>query len=119
MLLLVALLSATGTQWLVLQSIAWSAMLLDYSRHAPLAEAVQQTFDGEHPCTLCKNIERGKKSEKKNAATVVANRLEFFLSSNSVLMFRGHSAWKQNPRDFLSDARFEQPPVPPPREALI
>ena len=41
-------------------------MLVANARHAPLSEAVAETFDGAHPCGLCHVVAAGKKSEKKS-----------------------------------------------------
>src|SRR5438132_12347421 len=63
---IVALCCAIGLQWLALQSIAWTAMIVDYSKHAPLCQAITETFDGAHPCSLCHAVNAGKNSEKKS-----------------------------------------------------
>jgi len=52
--------------WIVLQSLAWTTMLIDYSKRAPLCRAIAQTFDGAHPCSLCHVVNKGKSSEKKS-----------------------------------------------------
>ncbi|MCC6234859.1 MAG: hypothetical protein IT580_19610, partial [Verrucomicrobiales bacterium] len=52
--LALALVLATGLHWAVLQGVAWTGMLVTYSRDASLAEAVSRTLDGEHPCALCR-----------------------------------------------------------------
>jgi hypothetical protein len=49
----------------LLQTLAWGNMLVSYSQQASLAEAAQKTFDGEHPCSLCKVVSESKKQEKK------------------------------------------------------
>src|SRR6516164_9842918 len=54
-----------GLHWIALQSVAWTTMVIDYSRHAPLCQAIAQTFDGAHPCALCNAVSKGKNSEKK------------------------------------------------------
>lgn len=64
-LCLLALLMTLGTHWYVLQSIAWARMLATYSRSAPLREAVTQTFDGQHPCSLCLTIQAGRDREER------------------------------------------------------
>jgi hypothetical protein len=48
-----------GGHWGVLQVVAWSGMLIQYSRDASFSEAWEKTFDGEHPCALCKAVDRG------------------------------------------------------------
>jgi hypothetical protein len=40
-------------------------MLVSYSQQATLAEAAKKTFDGEHPCSLCKVVDESKKQEQK------------------------------------------------------
>jgi len=70
----VALFFGSGAQWLVLQSVAWTNMLITYSQDAPLSEAIQKTFDGKHPCHLCEHIRDAEKETKKDDATT-ANSL--------------------------------------------
>src|SRR5438094_5338716 len=61
-----ALCCAIGLHWIALQSLAWTTMIIDYSKRAPLRQAVIQTFDGTHPCSLCHAVNTGKNSEKKS-----------------------------------------------------
>ena len=44
----------------ILQTIAWGQMLSSYSRQAGLEEGLRQTFDGRHPCELCKRIAQSR-----------------------------------------------------------
>ncbi len=67
----------TGGQWAMLQSAAWAGMLVNNLRSQSIACAVSQTFDGDHPCPMCKAIETGKKSEKKSDAEIKITRMEF------------------------------------------
>src|SRR5207253_6295380 len=60
-----ALCCAIGLHWIALQSLAWTTMVIDYSKRAPLCQAIAQTFDGAHPCSLCHVVSKGKNSEKK------------------------------------------------------
>ena len=71
-----ALCSAIGLHWLTLQSIAWTTMLIDYSKRAPLCRAISQTFDGAHPCSLCQVVNAGKSSEKKSDPISAAGRAD-------------------------------------------
>ena len=57
-----ALCCAIGLQWIALQSIAWTAMLVEYSEHAPLCVAAAQTLDGSHPRSLCRAVNTAKHS---------------------------------------------------------
>ena len=68
---------STGIHWVALQTVAWAGMIVSYSEKAPLKTALAETFDGKHPCPLCKAIAAGKKSEKKNEFTAPMPKLEF------------------------------------------
>jgi hypothetical protein len=48
-----------GGHWGMLQVVAWSSMLISYSQDATFAEAWDKTFSGEHPCAICKTVDRG------------------------------------------------------------
>lgn len=52
-----------GGHWGVMQVVAWSNMIVDYSAQDGLIEGAKKTFDGEHPCCMCKAISEGKKKE--------------------------------------------------------
>jgi len=52
-------------------------MLMGNLRTDSFAKAVTRTFDGQHPCPLCKAIAAGKKSEQKSEWAVPLARLEF------------------------------------------
>ena len=60
-----ALALSLGLHWALLQTVAWTGMLFRYSQQATLAEAIAKTFDGRHPCSLCKVIEQARSSEKQ------------------------------------------------------
>jgi len=75
--LILTLLAVTGGQWVMLQSAAWAGMLVNNLRTQSLSCAVSKTFDGKHPCPLCKAIESGKKSEKKSDVEIKITRMEF------------------------------------------
>ena len=48
-----------GGHWGMLQVVAWTGMLIDYSQDATFTEAWDKTFDGNHPCSICKTVDRG------------------------------------------------------------
>lgn len=53
-----------------MQSVAWVTMIVDFSRDASLVEAVGKTFDGEHPCSLCKAVASGQEEERERQSTL-------------------------------------------------
>jgi hypothetical protein len=80
-----ALVLAVGGHWAVLQTAAWVGMVISYSQDAPLKEAVAKTFDGQHPCKLCKAVQAGKTSEQKQASSNVETKLDFWLARSASL----------------------------------
>jgi hypothetical protein len=118
-LLIVALLAAMGGQWAVLQSVAWVGMVASYSQNTPLKEALTKTFDGKHPCCLCKAIAATKKSEKKNEFTSQFQKIEFPpLKENPLLIAPAN--FQLFPLINSSAKSLGQKPLtPPPREFFV
>lgn len=115
LLLILALLGATGAHWAALQSVAWATMLADNARTTDLGEALVKTFDGKHPCQLCKQIAQGRKSEKKSDAQTDFKRLEFFQKSFAFFISPPGRFVRPSSCDSWASHAAEAPPVPPPR----
>ena len=118
LLMIVAVLSATGTHWLALQSVAWSTMLAENLQTASWQRAVQKTFDGKHPCCLCKAIAKDKQSEKKSDVQVEFKKLDYSYSTfEFVFCPPSHFYEVRNGKDRA--VSLTQPPsLPPPKEFL-
>jgi hypothetical protein len=117
-LLVLALAGSLGLHWAFFQSLAWTSMLADNLRHDSLAQAVARTFDGNHPCCLCKAIAAGKKSEKKNESTPSAKSLEFPPAPDDLTLIGPPGVALEPPGDLFADALVTAPPTPPPRPAI-
>jgi hypothetical protein len=117
--LIVAILVAmTGTHWVALQSVAWTTMLAENLNCGSVSQAVTRTFDGKHPCPLCKAIAAGKKSEKKKDSTLQLQRFEFPLANeNPALQAPAHFD-RPSPVVTFPRVQFQRPPVPPPRGVI-
>jgi hypothetical protein len=113
----VALTCSVGLHWTFLQSFAWSSMLVDNLATNSFSVAVQRTFDGKHPCALCKALAEGKKSEKKSGTLVLLKKFEGLNEPASLAVFLPASRPKVKPQDVLFEARLSPPPTPPPRSA--
>jgi hypothetical protein len=117
--LVVALTAMLGAHWALLQSVAWTAMLAGNLQSNSFHEAVTKTFDGRHPCCLCKAIAAAKKSEQKTAFSLQLQKLEFPpLKDNSVLVA---PAQFQLPRrqDFFAKILAQKPLLQPPRGFFV
>jgi len=113
--LVVCLLSATlGFHWDLLQSVAWVGMIVNYSARGTLEEAVSKTFDGRHPCPLCKLIHAGKSSEKKSDAQQNVNKTDLFADCADCFDFPALPA-KNFPVPQFVISRTDAPLLRPPR----
>ena len=106
-----------GLHWAVLQTVAWTGMIVTYSLDASLAEAVGKTFDGEHPCKFCKAIKQGRAEDKKQEQEQVkpGSKLDPGLIWQPVT-FNFTCGRERIPiADAQASSRAEQPPKPRPR----
>ena len=115
LLIALALVFSIGLHWTLLQVVAWTGMVISYSQEAPLAEAVVKTFDGNHPCSLCKEIAKAKHSEKKTEYRVEFGKLEFPRVSEEFVFCAPSSFQELRAPDDRADLLMHAPPVPPPR----
>ena len=112
-----ALFLSAGGHLALLQGVAWATMIRDYSRTASVTAAVEKTFDGKHPCPLCKKIAAQRSHDEKAPVTVKAEKkAEVFLASASTLIplpVVGSFAYPPHP--FLNaPEQLSAPPVPVP-----
>lgn len=115
--LIVAMFSASGGHWMLLQSVAWGGMIVEYARADGLAVAVETVFDGRHPCGLCKEIQKQRSSEQKPDAPLNTHKLELFFSQTPLFVVPEPRAWLQVADDTAASTRLAEPLVPPPRAA--
>src|SRR4030095_3671883 len=113
-----ALCCAIGLQWIALQSLAWTTMVIDYSKRAPLCQAITQTFDGAHPCSLCHVVSKGKNSEKKQDLQSPAPKIDMICVSSSGCLIHPFIPFEYAVRDLCYSEIGRSPPVPPPRSLL-
>ena len=66
---------------MMVQEVAWAKMLVSYTRERGLKRGVIETFDGDHPCKLCKKAAEIRKQEQPEdpaeKQTPPAQRLRF------------------------------------------
>jgi hypothetical protein len=113
-----ALCCAIGLHWLALQSIAWTAMIIDYSKHAPLRQAITQTFDGTHPCSLCHIVSKGKNSEKKSDLQSPTPKIDIICVARTIRLVSPFTSFDYATSIFSVFDSGHSPPVPPPRSRL-
>jgi hypothetical protein len=113
-----ALCCAIGLQWLALQSIAWTAMIVDYSKNASLCHAIAKTFDGAHPCSLCRVVNKANSTEKKSDLQVLTPKIDMICVWQPASSLRPFIRFEYTTGEFCSFQIGQSPPVPPPRSLL-
>ena len=110
----------TGGHWLILQSVVWTKMIIDYSRSTSLWTALDRTFDGRHPCDLCKTIQRAKQSSKQQELQQPSMNYDVvFFEIHPFSFFNLPYSWISNVGDFKHPSRWDPPPIPPPRSLFV
>lgn len=118
LLLALALATTIGWHWAFLQAVAWAGMIVVYAQDAPLGKAVAKTFDGRHPCKLCKEIATSKQSEKRAEHKFQFGKREFLYAS--VLFVFQAPCWFRELRagnDWF-EGLARPPALPPPRPQI-
>ena len=92
-------------------------MVINYSKNAPLSEALQKTFDGQHPCQLCKVVAAGKKSERNQEFQKKVAKLDLLCAAALLSVPSPCSFPVPTTEIHFSPLRAEPPPGPPPRRA--
>lgn len=108
----------------MIQVVAWSQMLANYSSEEGIVKGVKMTFDGNHPCALCKVAAKSRKQNPNGGPYNNPSSSGKLLVKN-VLLSKGTDLPEPVMTDFRVTGfppirRFvsvweSRPPVPPPR----
>lgn len=93
-------------------------MLVSYSRQTSFIQAVAMTFDGQHPCKICKAVTEHEKETQKTVAKTEKEKLiwtvlgvDKFIPATLVV------SMTQEPF-YPEEKIFGSPPTPPPKQGL-
>jgi hypothetical protein len=117
--MVICLACSIGLHWAFFQSLAWMGMVVSYSQDATLKEALVKTFDGKHPCALCKEIAMGKRSEKKSELSVQLKKFEFLSGKAHFTFIAPTHFWHLTPTAGCLNSVPLTPPTPPPRGVIV
>ena len=109
----------TGLHWAALQSVAWGTMLAGHLRTQSVTESVSQTFDGRHPCCLCKAIAAAKKAQKQGETVSVTVKFEYPPVADGVVMFPPALFTLLPADDIYATLLSSEPVAPPPRSCFV
>ena len=93
-------------------------MIIDYSKHESLCQAIVQTFDGAHPCSLCHIVDKVKSTEKKSEFQPLTPKIDMICTKRSITLVRPFAHVEYAVSDFSVFKIGESPPVPPPRNSF-
>lgn len=109
-----------GFQWTLLQSVAWTVMLLDRSAEMGWVQAIETTFDGHHPCALCKVVRKGRDTQQQQTTILLSFAKTDMVPSDRVFELpvpETAPAERLPARDQRAARRSGSPPWQPPRFA--
>jgi len=112
-----ALFLSAGGHLALLQGVAWATMIWDYARTGSVTAAVEKTFDGKHPCPLCKKIAAQRSHDEKAPVTVkTEKKAEVFVGVSSQILPKPLArSFAYPPHPFLNVPEHPSaPPVPVP-----
>ena len=120
LVVVLALSFSLGPHWALLQTAAWAGMLLRYSHDGSFMEAAAKTFDGRHPCAVCKIVAEGSAKEKSQEQKQLKPGLKLeFGPVWQAAEFLFTCAHERVPAlDLSGPSRSVQPPKPRPRGIL-
>ncbi|MDX1950644.1 MAG: hypothetical protein SFY81_00585 [Verrucomicrobiota bacterium] len=109
------LIVSIGGRWELLQTAAWTGMLISFTKTDSFAVAVEKTFKGDRPCQLCKIVKEGRESEREQEQSVEQVKIDWMLVQVSHVVwpsreFSAHLSYSE-PHDLF----FNFPETPPPR----
>jgi hypothetical protein len=115
LLVTVALACSVGLHWSLLQSVAWTTMLVGNLQSFSVSEAVTRTFDGKHPCSLCKAVAAGKKSQEKPNTILSLKKFDGLQPTSNLAIIPPAAFPQVAELAAYHESLPHAPPFPPPR----
>lgn len=105
-----------GFHWAFLQTVAWAGMLARYAQDTSFTVALEKTFNGQNPCSICKIIEKGRETESQHQnkeGQVV--KLDFFVPFELLVFHYPALVIDSTDLGLIWSSAGASPPSPPPR----
>ncbi len=103
-----------------LKSVAWAGMTIHNLHEAPLKVALQNAFDGNHPCNICRTLHQIIHTENKNLQKSITHPIQAdpFWVSLRTRFFSDHRSKLVIQCGIACVLNHELPQVPPPKHLL-
>ena len=76
----------------IIQTVGWTYMMVDFAQQGPVKDAIVMTFNGDHPCRLCKLSQAlavtDTARESQSYAPVSHNEFSVFIGNSSTACVR-------------------------------
>jgi hypothetical protein len=90
-------------------------MIIDYSKRGTLCQAIAQTFDGAHPCSLCRVVNQANSTEKKSDLHAVTQKVDMICPATEPSRIQPFIKFDYAIDKFAVYEIRQSPAVPPPR----
>jgi len=94
-------------------------MLAKNLQSVSVSQALEKTFDGRHPCPLCRAIAAGKKSGQKTEFIVQAQKFEYPPTAERFVLFAPMQFHFLPQANTFAESLTHPPLTPPPRAAFV
>lgn len=105
-------------QWESTQMLAWANMIMDFSGDRDLSRAVADTFSGEKPCAMCRQLTEEKTASPDQSSFQALSFQPADLCSPESMVWNPRQTgcrFCPKPRLLLSGTDRLSPLLPPPR----
>lgn len=125
-LMIVLLVLSLGVGTIVIQVLGWATMLpAQLAKTGSVSQAVENTFDGEHACSMCEIAAAKRESEQQPSPEAPAPKKPakekqpvISLAINTIKLFTKPSSVFPSFSDDLAQRSFGHHPETPPPQAL-
>ena len=109
-----AVFQVLGGPLAALQTVAWARMVIAYSQADGVGAAITKTFDGQHMCSLCKEIAQKREGQQKDLGDVLLNKIHLQCLVLSAQLFPLEAYWLRETGDSVGRKSFLEPILRPP-----
>jgi hypothetical protein len=117
MLCSLAVFQVLGGPLAALQTIAWVRMAVTYSQDDGVGAGIAKTLDGQHMCSLCKEIAKKREGEQKDLGDVLLNKIHLQCLVTGAQLFPPELYWLRQAGNSVGRESFVEPIRRPPRVA--
>src|SRR5207244_4882729 len=93
----------------------WRSVIIYKPQAAPVRQALTQTFDVTHPCSLCHPFNTGKNSEKKSELQSSTPKIDMICAPRAIRLVTPFRRFDYALDSFSFSDIGKSPLVPPPR----